>query len=313
MPKSNIQDRTDAVAAAEHPAAGGVPVLAMAEAVAAIEGDNWPIRRAFPRHNLPHFDPFLLFDHFGPVDIHPGSGGLPAHPHRGFETITYMLEGAMEHRDSQGGHALIGAGDVQWMTAGAGIVHSEMPPDGLRKNGGRVEGFQIWVNLPRAQKFAKPGYQYFAAKEIPVLDSADGRVRRRIIAGEAEDENGRVHRGAVATRFAVMLCHDTLAAGAKTSHIVPAGHTVFVYVIRGSGKFGPEGQAAHRGQFVVFADRAGAVEFAADKDGLDALILSGKRLDEPIFGYGPFVMNSRDEIVQAIEDYHAGRMGHLDD
>jgi redox-sensitive bicupin YhaK (pirin superfamily) len=258
--------------------------------------DRMPARRAFvPEHSRP-FDPFLMFAHFGPRELHETEWGFGPHPHKGFVTITYMLEGGIEHRDSTGGHAVLGPGDVQWMTAGAGIVHSEEPPAALRERGGIVHGFQIWLNLPAALKDAPPGFSVLRGAGIPRAEPAPGVVVR-VIGGScgAAESPVRLHSP-------LFLWHVTLAPGARWTFAKPDGWSALSYAFAEPA----------RGTVTVF-DRAGEAVTLANGGAapLDLLVMGGQPFDEPIASYGPFVMTTRDEIVAAIRDYQSGRMGSL--
>jgi redox-sensitive bicupin YhaK (pirin superfamily) len=240
--------------------------------------------------------------------VEGGGFVAPDHPHRGFETVTYMLEGAFEHQDSSGGGGYLGPGDVQWMTAGAGIVHSELPAERIRREGGRVHGLQLWVNLPRADKMSPPRYQEINADEIPVTEPAPG-ARVKVVAGEVFGV-----RGPVDVHSPIVYLHVTLQAGAAVDVPVPDGHQAFAYVISGRGQFGADETEASESQLVLFADDQGDVHLAGPDDlegPLEALVISGVPLREPVARYGPFVMNTRAELVQAVEDYQSGAMGRI--
>lgn len=276
------------------------------KSVQTMEGAGVPIRRVFPTAALEDVDPFLLLDHLGPIQFAPGQAtGFPDHPHRGFETVTYVLEGAMEHKDSQGNHGIIGPGDVQWMTAGSGLVHSEMPGGELAKNGGRLHGFQLWVNLPRKDKMVAPRYQDVAAERLPVVQTEAKDVRVKIIAGESLGRHA-----AVETRTPIVFLHATLQPGASVEQPVPGNYSTFVYVIDGEGRVGPEDTRVPEGHVAVFA-KSGDVVRISNSAGvpLNALLIGGAPLDEPVARYGPFVMNTKAELYQAFEDYQNGRMG----
>ena len=271
------------------------------------EGAGVPIKRPTLPVNL--FDPFLMLDHFGPMDIAPGQQvGFPDHPHRGFETVTYLLQGAFEHKDSFGNHGALKAGGIQWMTAGSGLVHSEMPAREIREKGGRVEGFQVWINLAQKDKMASPNYQDLTATQIPQVNDASGLVQARVIAGETL---GR--RGPIETRFPVSYIHFNLQPGGAISQPVASGENAFVYVVSGQGRFGTT-KLAGADDLVVFAEDGDHVAIenpAGNRAELSVLFLAGKPLREPVAWYGPFVMNTRNELVQAYEDYNAGRMGRI--
>ena len=280
------------------------------DAIRTLEGAGFAVRRPFPTRALDHVDPFLLLDEMGPADLGPGEAkGAPDHPHRGFETVTYMLSGRMEHRDSQGNAGQLGPGDVQWMTAGAGVVHSEMPAPEFLRTGGRMHGFQLWVNLPRRDKMMRPRYQEVPAGRIPVASTADGTVTVRVIAGEALGAHAVID-----TRTPIIYLHYTLRPGARVEQAMPGSHGAMAYVFGGEGRFGAEARSARDGQLVVFADDGDAVSLAAPVAAggpLDLLLLAGVPLREPVARYGPFVMSTEGEIRQAILDYQAGRMGQI--
>jgi hypothetical protein len=271
------------------------------------EGGGFPVQRPFPTAALDEIDPFLLLDEMGPVDYPPGEAkGAPDHPHRGFETVTYVLQGRMEHKDSRGNHGRLGPGDVQWMTAGGGVVHSEMPEADFQSKGGRMHGFQLWVNLPSRDKMMKPRYQDVPGERIP--EAEEGGVKVRVIAGEAM---GR--KAVIDTRTPILYLHFTLQPGASFTQPVPPDFNVFAYVVDGRGAFGANGEAAGDADAVVFAPGGDAVEMRADASGpLDLLLIGGVPLNEPVVRYGPFVMNTREQIMQAFRDYQTGRMGAID-
>ena len=274
------------------------------------EGEGFLVHRPFPSRVLSDFDPFLLLDEMGPMDLGPGQAkGAPDHPHRGFETVTYMLAGRFEHKDSHGHAGKLNPGDVQWMTAGGGVVHSEMPEKEFALTGGRMHGVQLWVNLPRRDKMMEPRYQEFSSAKIPVAQSPDGKVKVRVIAGEALGE-----RAVIDTRTPIFYLHFTLAPGASVEQPVQPGYNVFAYVLEGEGIFGKDRQRAVNSQMAKFAPGGNAVSLAAPADAktdLSLLLIGGEPLNEPIARYGPFVMNTQAEIRRAIEDFQAGRMGAI--
>jgi quercetin 2,3-dioxygenase len=270
------------------------------------EGAGFIVRRPFPTQGLELVDPFLLLDEMGPVDYGPGEAvGAPDHPHRGFETITYMLEGEFEHEDSAGHRGVLQPGDVQWMTAGGGIVHSEMPSQRIREKGGRVHGFQIWVNLPAKLKMTRPRYQEVSAGEIPEGVSADGRARVRVIAGEALGA-----RAVIDTHIPIVYQDWTIEAGADVSVAVSRGQQAMAYVFQGAVLLGDEGREIRDGQLALFAP-GDAVRFRGTPGAGRLLLLAGVPIAEPVARYGPFVMNTQQEIVQAVRDYQSGRMGEI--
>ncbi len=270
------------------------------------EGGGFVVRRPFPTAGVDNFDPFLLLDEMGPVVYGPNEAiGAPDHPHRGFETVTYILDGAMEHRDSTGAVGVIGPGAVQWMTAGAGVVHSEMPPDDVKRRGGRAHGFQLWINLRAADKMTPPRYQGFEADEFTRSELPNGGTLR-VLAGTVAGATGPVE-----TTIPITYAHLTLAPGESLTWDVEEGHTTLAHVFDGAAAV--NGTDAESGQLVVLAATSGAVELTADADGSGAevLLLAGEPIREPIARYGPFVMNTRGEIIQAVEDFNAGRLGSI--
>jgi redox-sensitive bicupin YhaK (pirin superfamily) len=292
--------------------ARGRPVRGLTNAPSGFEGEGFPVRRAFAGVLLDDLDPFIHLDQMGEVEYAPGEPkGTPWHPHRGFETVTYMLDGVFEHADSNGGGGVITNGDTQWMTAGAGILHIEKPPEWLVAQGGLFHGFQLWVNLPRAQKLAAPRYQDIRASEVALLSSHDGGALVRVIAGEVAG-----HAGPGSTYTPMTLVHATLSPGAKLTLPWRADYNALAYVLNGRGTVGDEGRPARMGQLAVFGP-GNALTFEADQvqesraPTMDVLILGGRPIREPIAWMGPFVMNTRDEVVQAFSDYQAGRLGTI--
>jgi redox-sensitive bicupin YhaK (pirin superfamily) len=279
-------------------------VARVAPSAATLEGGGVLVHRAFPNGALDSLDPFLLLDEMGPLELKAGkSTGFPDHPHRGFETVTYLLDGQFEHRDSFGNRGLIEPGGVQWMTAGSGLVHSEMPGPDVTRHGGRLHGFQLWVNLPRSAKMARPKYQELSPERVPAAASAG--VRARVIAGEALGV-----RATIGTHTPIQYAHFTLDPGASHTHAVPGRYNAFAYVFRGSARFGDT--PAGRGDLAVFEGNGDAVEVANPAaEPLDLLLIAGEPIGEPVARYGPFVMNTREELYQAFEDFRAGRMGAI--
>jgi len=274
-----------------------------------LEGGGFVVRRPFPSGGLPLVDPFLLLDEMGPADYAPGEAkGAPDHPHRGFETVTYMLDGAFEHEDSAGHRGALAAGDVQWMTAGRGVVHSEMPAQDIRERGGRVHGFQLWVNLPARDKMMAPRYQEVPGSRIPAAATPDGKARVRVIAGEALGA-----RAVIDTRTPIVYQDWTLEPGARVEHPLAEAHNAFVYVFDGRARVGAEARELAEGQLALLGAGTGVtLSVAADAArGARLLLLSGQPLGEPVARYGPFVMNTEAEILQAITDYQAGRLGEI--
>jgi hypothetical protein len=274
------------------------------------EGEGFVVRRPFPTRALDHLDPFLLLDEMGPVVHEPGQAkGAPDHPHRGFETVTYLLEGEFEHRDSAGNAGRLGPGDVQWMTAGAGVVHSEMPSRAFQERGGLLHGFQLWVNLPRRDKMIAPRYQEIPAAKIPRGESEGGAVKVRVLAGQAMGA-----RAVIETRTPISYLHYEVAPGHEALENLPRDFNLFAYVVRGEGRFGREGRVARAGEMVIFGQDGQTVVLSAARESAEplvALVIGGHPLREPVARYGPFVMNTPDEIAQAIDDYRAGKMGRI--
>ncbi|HWA11701.1 MAG TPA: pirin family protein [Burkholderiales bacterium] len=262
------------------------------------------VLRPFPGPQLDYASPFLMLDHFGPDRIRPGDeGGLNPHPHRGFETVTFLFQGSMEHQDSSGGRGILKPGSVQWMTAGSGIVHAEYREKEFARTGGILEGVQLWLNLPRKYKMEKPHYQDLQPEAIPVVQVEGGEVR--VVAGEQLGV-----RGPAVSYTPVTAVRIDLQAGARVTLRAPAGHNAYLYAVSGSGRAG--GAAFAATQLVEFRDDGEAVEVEAG-EALEALFLAGEPIDEPVVSWGPFVMNTREEILQARDDYLAGRMGRLDE
>ena len=314
MPAVNVDDVTalpritplDAAIANER------RVMSVADAPRMLEGAGFEVRRAFARMDLSLADPFLLLDHIGAVEYAPGEAkGAPDHPHRGFETVTYMLDGGLEHRDSNGGGGLITDGATQWMTAGAGIVHSEMPTEQIVTKGGLFHGVQLWVNLPKVEKWAAPQYQSLEPDEVVLLASDDGGALVRLIAGDLAG-----HQGPGNTHTPITYAHASVSPGARLQVPWRTDFNALVYVLSGHGSVGPERQPIQEGQLAVM-NAGDQVTIASDPNQesrspqMEILLLGGSPIREPIAWQGPFVMNTRQEIIQAIEDYHTGRMGRI--
>jgi len=285
-------------------------VAGVVNSIETLEGGGFLVHRPFPKASFSEFDPFLLLDEMGPMEVAPGEAkGAPDHPHRGFETVTYLLSGDMEHKDSRGHAGRLRAGDVQWMTAGAGVVHAEMPSPEFTRIGGRMHGFQLWVNLPRRDKMIQPRYQEIPSSQIPKATSADGLVTVSVIAGEAMGE-----KAVIETRTPIFYLHYRIKPGGVATQKVPGTYNAFAYVVEGEGLFGPEAVRAGDTQMVLFAQDGDVVRIenpANAKATLEVLVIAGLPLNEPLARYGPFVMNTEGEIRQAIEDYRQGRMGEI--
>ncbi|BCB78661.1 pirin family protein [Phytohabitans flavus] len=274
------------------------------------EGEGFPVRRAFAGVPLTELDPFIHLDQMGEVDYAPGEPkGTPWHPHRGFETVTYIIDGIFDHQDSNGGGGTITNGDTQWMTAGSGILHIEAPPEHLVVSGGLFHGLQLWVNLPRAKKMSPPRYQDIRGREASLLTTPDGGALIRVIAGEVDG-----HQGPGTTHTPITIAHVTLQPGAALDLPWRSDYNALVYVLGGRGKVGTEGRPVHTGQLAVHGPGE-ALRVTADErqdahtPALDLYIMGGEPIREPVAHYGPFVMNTREELVRAFEDYQAGRLG----
>jgi quercetin 2,3-dioxygenase len=291
-------------------AVGTRSIAGIVNSIETLEGGGFLVHRPFPKAAFSEFDPFLLLDEMGPMEVAPGEAkGAPDHPHRGFETVTYLVSGEMEHKDSRGHAGRLGAGDVQWMTAGAGVVHSEMPSAEFQRTGGRLHGFQLWVNLPKRDKMTTPRYQEIPGSKIPKATSADGLVSVSVIAGEAMGK-----KAVIETRTPIIYLHYRLEPGGVAKQEVSHDYNAFAYVVDGAGLFGAQGELGADGQMVMFApdgDRVRIENPADAKTTLEVLLIAGMPLNEPIARYGPFVMNTNAEIHQAFEDYRLGRMGAI--
>ncbi|HEY2595031.1 MAG TPA: pirin family protein [Chloroflexota bacterium] len=274
------------------------------------EGEGFPVRRAFAGVSLADLDPFVHMDQMGEVEYAPGEPkGTPWHPHRGFETVTYMIDGTFAHQDSNGGGGLITNGATQWMTAGGGILHIETPPEELVVSGGLFHGIQLWVNLPAKDKMIQPAYQPIEASDVTLLASADGGALVRVIAGEVDG-----HAGPGSTHTPMALMHASLAPGSQLRLPWNPAFNSLLYVLAGSGRVGAEGRPVSSGQLAVFESGDWLSVRADDRQDsrsptLDVLFLGGRPIGEHVEHYGPFVMNTRDEIRQAMEDFQAGRLG----
>ena len=286
------------------------PVRSVTTGPRGYEGEGFPVVRAFAGVAMRDLDPFVHMDQMGEVDYAPGEPrGTSWHPHRGFETVTYMIDGTFQHQDSHGGGGVIENGATQWMTAGAGILHIETPPESLVVSGGLFHGIQLWVNLPAKDKFAAPAYQSIEGAQSTLIASADGGALVRIIAGDIGE-----HHGPGRTHTPITYAHATIAPGAQLSVPWPADYNALVYVLSGNGSVGAERRPVRTGQLALFGagDR---ITVAADsgqdsnRPALEVLLLGGRPIREPVAHYGPFVMNTTEELQQAIEDFRAGRLG----
>jgi hypothetical protein len=288
------------------------PVRAVTTAPTGVEGEGFPVRRAFARIPLEHLDPFIMMDQMGEVEYRAGEAkGTPWHPHRGFETVTYMMEGVFKHRDSNGGGGVISDGDTQWMTAGAGILHIEAPTEEIVLEGGVVHGLQLWVNLPKDKKWAQPRYQDISRKSLSLLSSHDGGALVRVIAGQLGE-----HKGPGITYTPITMLHVTVSPGARLEIPWNPEFNALGYVLSGKGSAGSAGNAVHMGQAVLFGAGGHVVVSAGEEQesrspNLEVVLLGGLPIRETIAWYGPFVMNSKEELQQAFADYHAGKMGTI--
>ena len=261
------------------------------------DGEGVTLNRSFPNQYISEFDPFLLLDEIGPINIKPGKQkGFPDHPHRGFETVTYLLEGKFEHKDSQGHAGIINSGDVQWMTAGSGVIHSEMPEKEFSKNGGKLHGFQLWVNLPKSSKMMKPRYQEILQSKIPTGTTKDNNITVKVIAGESLGAKAIIN-----TIIPIMYLHFKLEPGFRIVQPIPKEYNVFAYVIQGKGVFEPsDSNKVERGNLVIFDTDGNEVYIQAVEDSkipFEVLLIGGVPIREPITRYGPFVMNTQQEIL----------------
>jgi len=297
-----------------HPvvATTGRPVLGVTTAPGGLEGEGFPVRRAFAGVDRALLDPFVHMDQMGEIEYAPGEPkGTPWHPHRGFETVTYMIDGTFRHMDSIGGGGLITNGGTQWMTAGSGILHIEAPPHELVVSGGLFHGIQLWVNLPRAAKMIDPAYQDIGPDRVALLTTPDGGALLRLIAGNLDG-----HEGPGSTHSPMAMVHATVASGATVTLPWEPAFNALVYVLAGDGTVGEDRRPVTTGQLAVFGGgdslTFGASSAPSERSPeLDVLILGGRPIGEPVYQYGPFVMNTRDEVAQAFEDFQAGRMGEI--
>jgi redox-sensitive bicupin YhaK (pirin superfamily) len=290
------------------------PVRLLTTAPSGLQGEGFPVRMAFAGIDYRELDPFIMMDQMGEVEYAPYEPkGTSWHPHRGFETVTYLLDGTFLHQDSHGGGGVIQNGGTQWMTAGAGILHIETPPEDLVISGGLFHGFQLWVNLPAKDKFAPPAYQNLEGEQVTLLASADGGALLRLIAGDL----GGV-KGPGSTHTPITLVHATVTPGAQLSLPWQPDFNALVYVLAGNGTVGVEQRPIHTGQAAVLGagDRltvAASQEQDSRHPALEVLLLGGQPIREPMAQYGPFVMNTREQLAEAVQDFQAGRLGVIPD
>jgi redox-sensitive bicupin YhaK (pirin superfamily) len=286
------------------------PVRTITTGPRGFEGEGFPVVRAFAGVSKRDLDPFVHMDQMGEVDYAPMEPkGTNWHPHRGFETVTYIIDGTFQHQDSHGGGGVIENGATQWMTAGAGILHIETPPEELVISGGLFHGIQLWVNLPAKDKFAEPAYQNLEGQRSALLASADGGALVRLIAGDLDG-----HTGPGSTHTPITLAHATVAPGATLSLPWRADYNALVYVLSGAGTVGPDARPIRGGQLALLGagDRLTVSANTAqdsNRPALEVLLLGGRPINEPVVQYGPFVMNTAEQLQQAMDDYHAGRLG----
>ncbi|MEV6395019.1 pirin family protein [Streptomyces sp. NPDC051907] len=288
------------------------PVLAVTTAPSGFEGEGFPVRRAFAGINYQYLDPFIMMDQMGEVEYAPGEPkGTSWHPHRGFETVTYLIDGTFVHQDSNGGGGTIQNGDTQWMTAGSGLLHIEAPPEALVTSGGLFHGLQLWVNLPAADKMMDPRYQDIRGGQVQLLTSTDGGALLRIIAGDLDG-----HEGPGITHTPITMIHATLRPGAEITLPWREDFNGLAYVLAGRGAVGTDRRPVRTGQTAVFG-AGGSLTVRADESqdsnspDLEVVLLGGRPIREPMAHYGPFVMNTREELQKAFDDFQKGRLGTI--
>src|SRR5690242_14885955 len=313
MPAVTVDDLTTLVRLPE-PGLGDQPrpVWQVTTAPQGFEGEGFPVRRAFAGIDLALLDPFIMMDQMGEVEYAPGEPkGTPWHPHRGFETVTYMIDGVFEHQDSHGGGGTITNGDTQWMTAGSGILHIETPPEWLVQSGGLFHGIQLWVNLPRTEKLVAPKYQDIRSHEVALLTSYDAGALVRVIAGQV-----RSQAGPGSTHTPMALVHATIEPGARLDLPWTQDFNALVYVLNGAGTVGTDARPIRSGQSAVLG-AGGFLTIAADgsqesrSPKLDVIVVGGRPIGQSIAWAGPFVMNTKSEVLQAYEDFQKGNFGHI--
>lgn len=314
MPAVTVDDSVvlPEIGAIDHSLLAERPVASVTTAPHGFEGEGFPVRRAFAGVAMEDLDPFILMDQMGEVEYAPGEPkGTPWHPHRGFETVTYIIDGTFRHQDSSGGGGLITNGDTQWMTAGAGILHIEAPPEDLVLSGGLFHGIQLWVNLPSSEKWVAPRYQDIGRDAVTLVRSSDGGALVRIVSGTVAG-----YSGPGVTHTPVALLHATVAPGARLELPWDPQSNALVYVLAGRGTVGSTRRPIHSGQLAVLG-KGGYFFVDADENQesrsrtLELFILGGRPIGEPVAHYGPFVMNTSQELEQAFEDFRRGRMGSI--
>jgi len=312
VPATTVADITVLPRVLEPSGEGDRPVRSITTAPSGFEGEGFPVRRAFAGVDLRDLDPFIHMDQMGEVEYAPGEPrGTAWHPHRGFETVTYIIDGIFEHQDSEGGGGVITNGDTQWMTAGSGLLHIEKPPEHLVLSGGLFHGIQLWVNLPGALKMSAPKYQDLRGHESALLSSSDGGTLIRLIAGDLDG-----NRGPGSTTTPITMAHATVSPGARLSVPWRPDFNALVYVLAGRGTVVRQRHRVGKGQLVVLG-AGSSLTLGADttqplaEPDLEVLLLGGRPIREPIAAAGPFVMNTRAEVIQAFEDFQAGRLGRI--
>ena len=313
MPAVTVQDLTTVPRLSEpSPESTLRSIKSVTTAPSGFEGEGFPVRRAFAGISVRDLDPFIHMDQMGEVEYAPGEPkGTPWHPHRGFETVTYLIDGTFEHQDSHGGGGLISNGGTQWMTAGAGILHIEAPPEDLVMSGGLFHGIQLWVNLPASKKFLTPAYQNLEPAMVQLATNSSGDAIIRVIAGAVGDI-----KGPGSTQTPITLTHVTMLPGSRLNLAWNSDFNALAYVLNGRGTAGAEAAAISTGQLVVHGP-GHSITFSADRlqesrdKTLDLLLLGGLPINEPVAHYGPFVMNTRAELVQAMEDFQRGSFGQI--
>ena len=281
-------------------------VIKVVDCEKTFEGDGIPVTRAFPVPEMRENDPFLLFDHFGPVHYEPGGAtGVPAHPHCGFEAITYLLSGEVEHKDSWGGQAAIEIGDIQWMTTGSGLIHSELVTEKFKKSGGIMQGLQIWVNLPQKNKKVKPWYQHIKKNDIPTIKDREG-IEIKILVGKVKDIKSLVQTYSPVSIFDVKFSKPD-----QINLEISKNQIAMIYVIEGDLKFNEENKIASKGQMVYFDQSSNLINLTSISSSGSYLVLAGEPLNETVIRHGPFVTNTEGEMKQAILNYQNGKMGNL--
>ena len=313
MPAVTVDDLT-VLPRLRAPGLGDVPrpVWQVTTAPQGFEGEGFPVRRAFAGIDMRQLDPFIMMDQMGEVDYAPGEPkGTAWHPHRGFETVTYIIDGQFDHQDSHGGGGSITNGDTQWMTAGSGLLHIEAPPEWLVEKGGLFHGFQLWVNLPRDTKMAQPRYQDLRSGEVALTTSYDAGVLIRVIAGQV----GEVH-GPGSTHTPMSLVHATIEPGARLDLPWNVDFNALVYVLAGRGTVGTDSHPVRMGQAAVlgagdYLTMAAEPRQDGNTDAMDVIVVGGRPIREPLAWGGPFVMNTKAEVIQAFEDFQRGKLGHI--